>query len=262
MVASGTEMNNLKEGKYIYCIIQNSNFMDFGPLGIGERGDKVYTICFQDISAVVSDSPIKKYSALRKDLIPHESVIEEVMKTFTVLPVRFSTIAEDEDKVKMILEGEHGRFVDLLKYMEGKKELGLKAIFKSNDVIYKDILEKYEDIKALKEKFAILPPEVSYYQRVEIGKMVESALKKEKEICKNDILKTLSPLAVDVKTIDTYGNQMIINSAFLVEKHKEAEFDQNVNEYMDKYGYKINFKYVGTVPPFNFVNLVINVGEY
>jgi len=254
-------MNNLKEGKYVYCIIQNSGYLDFGPLGIGERGDKVYTINFQDISAVVSDSPIKKYSPLRKDLIPHESVIEEVMKTFTVLPVRFSIIAEDEDKVKKILEKEHDRFVDLLKYMADKKELGLKAMFKGN-VIYSNIMEKYEEIRVLKEKIAALSPQMSYYQRIEIGKIVEAALKKEKEIYKKDILDTLSPLAVEVKTIDTYGDQMIINAAFLVAKNKEAEFDQDVNEYVKKYGDKINFKYVGTVPPFNFINLVINPEAY
>ncbi|MEW6216024.1 MAG: GvpL/GvpF family gas vesicle protein, partial [Nitrospirota bacterium] len=78
--------------------------------------------------------------------------------------------------------------------MEGKKELGLKAIFRE-DVIYKDILEKYEDIKVLKEKIAALPPEKTYYQRIEIGEMVEAALQKEKEIYKGDILDTLSPLA-------------------------------------------------------------------
>ena len=43
---------------------------------------------------------------------------------------------------------------------------------------------------------------------------------------------------------------------------KEAEFDQNVQALDDKYGDKIKFKYVGTLPPFNFVNLVIETGKY
>jgi acetyl/propionyl-CoA carboxylase alpha subunit len=145
--------------------------------------------------------------------------------------------------------------------MEGKKELGLKAIFKE-EVIYKDILEKYEDIKMLKEKVAVLPPEKTYYQRMEIGKMVETALEKEKEKCKKDILNTLSSLAVEVKTNNTYGELMIISAAFLMEKSKEAKFDNKVNELGAKYGDKVKFKYVGTIPPFNFVNLVIKTGKY
>ncbi|MFH1563028.1 MAG: GvpL/GvpF family gas vesicle protein [Nitrospirota bacterium] len=248
-------------GKYIYCIIESGESRSFGLLGIGGRGDELYTICFDDIAAVVSNSPIVKYSTSRDNLLAHEKAIEEVMKEYTVLPVRFVTIAEDEEKVKRILEKEHDRFIELLKNIEGKKELGLRAIFKE-DVIYKDISERYEDIRVLKEKIAALPPERTYPQRMEIGRMVESALQKEKEICKEDILSTLSPLAVEVNVNKTYGDQIIINAAFLVEKHKEAEFDQKVQELDAKYGHKVRFKYVGTVPPFNFVNLVINMEKY
>jgi hypothetical protein len=250
----------LKEGKYIYCIIKSNQPLTFGPLGIGDRGDQLYTVCFNDIAAVVSDSPIKKYSISRENLIPHEHAIEEVMKTHTVLPVRFCTIAEDEEKVKKILEIEHDRFVDLLKNIEGKKELGLKAVFKED--IYNDILEKYEGIKALKEKLQELPLEKTYFQRMEIGRLVEQALGEEKEICKSDILDTLSPLAEDVKINNTYGELMIINAAFLIEKHKEAEFDQKIGQLGEKYNNKIKFKYVGTLPPFNFVNLIIETEKY
>ena len=55
-----------KEGKYIYCITGSNQFQSFGPLGIGGRGDEVYTICFNDIAAVVSNSPVKKSCLKRK----------------------------------------------------------------------------------------------------------------------------------------------------------------------------------------------------
>lgn len=249
-----------EEGKYIYCIIKSNQSQNFGPLGIGNKGD-VYTICFNEIAAIVSDSSIKEYSISRENLIPHERAIEEVMKTYTVLPVRFCTIAEDEKKVKEILEKDYDKFLDLLKNMEGKKELGLKAIFKE-DIIYKDILEKHEDIKVLKEKLEGLPPEKTYYQRMEIGKMVETALQKEREIYKEDILNNLSPMAVETKVNDNYGERMIINAAFLIDKDREAEFDQKVQEFDEKYGDKVKFKYIGTLPPFNFINLIIETGIY
>lgn len=250
-----------KEGKYIYCIIASSEPRNFGALGIGGRGDELYTICFDDVAAVVSNSPIKKYPVSSENTLAHEKAIEEVMKEYTVLPVRFVTIAEDEEKVKKILEKEYDKFKVLLNELEGKKELGLKAMFKEN-IIYKDILEKYEDIKAVKKKIVSLPHGKTYYQRAEIGRMVETALQKEKEIYKEDILDTLSPLSVEVKTNFAYGERMIINAAFLVEKNREAEFDQKIQELADKYGEKVKFKYVGILPPFNFVNLIIETGNY
>ncbi|MGB6370012.1 MAG: GvpL/GvpF family gas vesicle protein [Atribacterota bacterium] len=246
----------VKEGKYIYCIIATAVAKTFGSIGIGGRGDELYTICFKDIAAVVSNSPIIRYTVSRENMLAHEKAIEEVMKEHTVLPVRFATIAEDEEKVKKILEKEYSKFKDLLNKMKDKKELGLKAIFKE-DVIYKDILEKYKEIRILKEKVASLPSEKTYFKKAEIGKMVEAALQKEKEIYKKDILNTLSALAAEVKSISSYYELMIINAAFLVEKYKEAEFDQKVNEIEAKYSSKLKLKYIGKVPPFNFVNLVI-----
>jgi len=251
----------LKEGKYIYCIIESNKPRSFGPLGIGGRADELYTVCFNGLAACVSNSPIIKYSCLRDNMLAHEMAIEEVMKEYTVLPVRFCTIAEDEEKVKKILEIDHDRLIDAMKYIKGKKELGIKAIFKE-EIIYKDILERYEDIRILKEKIALLSPERTYYQRMEIGRMVEASVQNEREICKKEILDSLIPLAEDNKINNTYGELMILSAAFLVNRDKEVEFDRKVEEFNTKYGDKIKFKYVGTIPPFNFVNLVIETGKY
>lgn len=250
-----------KEGKYIYCVIESGRPQSFGPFGIGGRGDQLRTICFNNIAAVVSDAPMKKYRVSRENSLAHEKAIEMAMTEYTVLPVRFATVAEDEEKVKRILEKEHDRFKDLLGSIADKTELSLKAIFKE-EVIYKDIQQKYENIKLLKEKIAPLAPEKSHYQRMEIGRMVEDALQKEKQIVKDDIINTLSTLAAEVKTNDTYGELMIINAAFFVEKEKETAFDQQVQQIDDKYSEKVTFKYVGPLPPFNFVNIMINTEDY
>ena len=250
-----------KEGKYIYCIIKIKEPRNFGPLGIGGRADELHAICYDGIAAVVSNSPIITYSVSRENMISHEKAIEEVMKEYTVLPVRFATIAKDEEKVKQILRKEGGKFRDLLDKFNGKKELGLKAIFKET-LIYQDILKRYENIKELKEKIAALPVDKTYFHRMEIGRIVEDALEKEKEICKESILNTLHPLAEDVKINASYGERMIINAAFLVDEEKEAEFDQKVQQLHGAYSDMVKFKYIGVIPPFNFVNLSIETGQY
>ena len=104
----------IKEGKYLYCVIGLSQPRTFGPLGIGERGDELHTVYFNDIAAVTSNCPIKTYPLSRQNLLDHEKAIEEVMKEYTVLPIRFSTIAESEDKIRLILEKEYDNFKDLL----------------------------------------------------------------------------------------------------------------------------------------------------
>ncbi|MFH1504864.1 MAG: GvpL/GvpF family gas vesicle protein [Candidatus Omnitrophota bacterium] len=249
------------ESRYIYCIITAGRNEKFDLNIAGMEGAKVYPVCFDGIAALVSDSCLKEYSVSRQNLLTHEKAIEEVMKKHTVVPVRFGTIAVSEEKVKKILEKEHGKFRDLLDFLKDKKELGLKAIFKET-LIYEEILQEYPDIKALKEKIQKLPPVKTHYQRMEIGKMVESALEKKKDFYKEDILKSLSPLAEKFKINKVYGERMILNAAFLVKEVNEKEFDRQVEKLDEKYGDKIKFKYVGWVPPFNFVDLVIEVGRY
>jgi len=253
------EIEISKEGKYIYGIIRHSDPIEYGPIGMGKRADLVYGINYNDITAIVSNSPIIIYEARRVNMIAHEKVLEEVMKRFAVLPVRFSTISEysDDDGIMRIIEKDYKKFDEMLNKMEGKKELGLKVLAHEAP-IYESILEKYNEIRSLKAKLMNLPVDKTHYQRMKIGEMVAEALKNETENYKNRILDVLNPLSEDVKLNDNYGDLMILNAAFLIKSTNEHTFDQAINELDEKFGSLMTFKYVGTLPPYNFVNLVIN----
>ncbi|MEI7725264.1 MAG: GvpL/GvpF family gas vesicle protein [Bacteroidota bacterium] len=255
----GTEVEIPKEGKYIYGIIRSAGPIEFGPMGIGKRADLVYGITYRGVTAIVSNSPIIIYEARRVNMIAHEKVLEEVMKQFTVLPVRFSTISEhnDDSGILKILEKDYTKFDDLLNKMHGKKELGLKVLA-HDAAIYESIVEKYDEIRNLRAKLINLPVDKTHYQRMKIGEMVAEALKKETANYKNIILDALTPLADDVKINDNFGEMMVLNAAFLIKNETEPLFDKAVNDLDEKFGSFMTFKYVGTLPPYNFVNLVIN----
>jgi len=250
----------VQEGKYIYCVIGSSASQSFGPLGIGGRGDPLHTVVVGDIAAVVSDAPLTRYRVSRDNTLAHQKAIEAVMQQQPVLPVRFATIAEDEEKVKRILKAEYDSFQQLLAKVGDKVELGLKAVFQEN--IYETILDKYETIRTFKERIAALPAEQTRFERMRIGQMVEEALGTEKQSAADDILATLAPLAAEVKTNNTYGELMIVNAAFFVPQCREADFDRSVQALGEKYDGRASLKYVGTMPPFNFVTLMIQMENY
>ncbi len=250
----------VQEGKYIYCVIGSSESRSFGPLGIGGRGDPLHTIVVGDVAAVVSDAPLTRYRVSRDNTLAHQKAIEAVMEQQPVLPVRFATIAEDEEKVKRILKAEYDSFKRLLAKVGDKVELGVKAVFLEN--VYETILGKYQAIRTLKERIAVLPAERTHFERMRIGEMVEEALGTEKQSAADDILAALSPLAAEVKTNSTYGELMIVNAAFFVPKCRETDFDRSVQELGAKYDGRATLKYVGTMPPFNFVTLMIRMEDY
>ena len=77
-------------GKYVYCIIRLDSARDFGTIGIGEGANRVYTVHFKDLSAVVSDTPIVIYDPTRENVLAHEFVNETVMREHTVIPMTSS----------------------------------------------------------------------------------------------------------------------------------------------------------------------------
>jgi hypothetical protein len=251
-----------KEGIYLYCVIRHTDAIEFGPIGIGTRYDRVYGISYKDICVVVSQSEVIRYEARRINLTAHSLVIEEVMKQFSVLPIRFSTISGsyDESKILSILEKQYGKFSDLLEKMEGKKELGLKVLA-LEEPIYKYILDKHHGIRTLKEKLAKLDPDKAHWQLMQIGEMVEKALIKENSDFSDNILSRLTPLSDEFKINDKFGERMILNAAFLVKNEKETEFDEAINAFDEEFGELVSLKYVGTLPPYNFVTLIINTEE-
>ncbi len=245
-------------GRYIYGIIRNSEPVNFGQFGIGSNSDHVYTVIFKNISAVVSSSPIVRYEARRVNMIAHQKVLEEVMKQFSVLPVRFSTISphDNDEAIINILKDDYQRFDNLLIKMNKKKEMGLK-VMASEQPVYESIIQKHDNIRRLRDKLVDKPFDKTHKERIKIGEMVFSALKDEIEIYKDYILGKLSPIAEDVKVNDNYGNFMVLNAAFLINEEKEPLFDNEVNQIDQKYEGLMTIKYVGTLPPYNFVNLSI-----
>lgn len=250
-------MGEEKEGVYVYCIIEADGEKSFGSMGIGGRGDKVHTICLQDLAAVVSNSPIKKYSVSRENMMAHEWVIEEVMQDHAVLPVVFSTIGTSPEDVRELLRARYTEFKNMLKEMKGKVELGVRALWKNKDMIFQEILEENEKIRRLKEAIAAKPPDHTYAERVRIGEMVKAALESKREKGEKEIIKVLKEVSVQYRTHKVYGDSMIMNAAFLVDKAREGEFDRRMDELTAKHEDRIGFKYVGPAPPYNFVNIVV-----
>jgi len=254
-----------KEGKYIYCIARIKDKRKFGPIGIGGRGDEVYAFCYEDLAAIISDSSITKYPVSRENTLTHQRVMEEAMKYYTILPVRFGTTAETKNGIppeenirERVLKGRYEEFQGLLNEMDNKIELGVKALWTNMKVIFGEIVDESKEIKRLRNWIVKRPENQTRDAKIKLGEMVQSALEKKKTREGKLILDALKKISVDHRTNRVFGDKMILNAAFLVEAdRKEREFDNIINELSIKYNEKIKFKYVGPSPPCNFVELTI-----
>ncbi|MDP3016924.1 MAG: GvpL/GvpF family gas vesicle protein, partial [Deltaproteobacteria bacterium] len=247
------------EGQYIYAIVATHEEKGFGPIGIGDRNDEVYTVCYQDIGAVISPSSVVKYPVTRANTMAHQKVMEEVMKYYPMLPVRFGTIGEGIELIKeKVLQARYDEFKDSLRYVEDKVELGLKALWMNMEVIFREIVEEKREIRVLKER--LISRSIKAQQdmlRFRLGEMVKKALDTKRMQEEKAILSFFKGLWVEHKTNNIFGDQMVTNNAFLVQKDREKAFDEMVDQVTARHDGRIRFKYVGPVPPCNFVEIVV-----
>lgn len=248
------------EGLYIYGIINTDQRREFGPIGIGGRGDVVYTLPYQHLAAIVSRSPIVKYPVTRDNSLAHARVLEKAMEEYTVLPVRFCTIAENEQTIlEKVLQPRYQELMNLVKEMEGKVELGVRALWTDLAAIFAEVVEENKDIKAIKETLLTEKNEQRKYAgTVKVGQLVQKALAEKKQKEARELLETLKPLSLACKENQIYGDMNLINAAFLVTREKEQAFDLKMQELECAYGTRKKLKYIGPVAPYNFVEVVVN----
>lgn len=252
-------MNN-EAGCYFYGILAANGRREFGPIGIGGRGDLVYTLPYQDIAAILSRSPIVKYPVTRENMLTHAKVLDTVVEEGTVLPARFCTIAENEEAiVEKVLKARYQEFVDLLKKMEGKVELRIRARWLKMDAIFAEIAEEDSDIKSLKAE--LLEEKNAQRKRagmMNVGELIKKGLEEKKRREAEELLEALIPLSLEWKENQIYGDMNLVNAAFLVLKEKEADFDIVVTELEGKYGTRKQLKYTRSPVPYNFVEIVVH----
>ena len=248
-------------GKYIYGII-NSNkkfFFDSGRVTAYGEG---YTIPYQDISALVSDSEIADYThlpqnALALQLVRHQRLIEKIMNTgFTVIPMRLGTFARDETEVKDILNKGYSLIKQILERIGNKIEIDLVATWSDFNLMLKEAGEERE-IKEFKERFLSDPKGVSVDDQIKAGEMVKKALDKRRERDAEEIQKSLKAVSEDSKMHEIMDDKMVINTAFLISKDGGKEFDRRVEKLNRQFAEKLNFRSVGPLPPYSFYTLEI-----
>src|ERR687884_1464291 len=162
------------EGKYVYCIIEAAEPRSFGPMGIGGRGDDVYTVQHKGLAAVVSNTPLVVYDPTRENVFAHEQVNEAVMREFTVLPMAFGALFRTEEDIIELMRGTYDALRDVLAKMEGKVEFGLKVNWDRERVIA-EIEEENEEIRHLKEQITSRATGSTYFARMQLGRLVEQA---------------------------------------------------------------------------------------
>jgi hypothetical protein len=189
-------------------------------------------------------------------MVAHTSVLERAIACADVLPLRFGTVAPDGHALTRCVAANANEFSNAFRDIEGRVELGLKASW-HRGVVYPEIIAADAELCRLRDRLRTRPATETYYERVELGRRVEAALASRRERETAAIVAELMPLAERHVELSTLDEDMILSRAFLVRREQEAQFDAHIHSVAERCADRISFRYVGPVPPYNFVRLQV-----
>jgi len=252
--SSAAASSDLDNGIYVYLIIECTEPRTFGKIGIGGRGNDVYTVHYKDLAAVVSRTPLVVYDPTRENVLAHEHVNEVIIEEgFTPVPMSFGTLFKTEKDIVEFLEDTYDDLRDVLVKMKDKLEFSLRVNWAREEVLA-EIERDDEGIRRLKEEIS-KSQQSTYFARMQLGRMVEQALNEKSDTYVRDIYEYLRDGAIASRSNKPIGDKMIMNAAFLVERDRMEIFDQKVQEIAQRYEGKLSFRYTGPFPPWNFVTI-------
>lgn len=254
----------MKQGRYIYCIINDSEDRSFGPIGINDG--EVNLIPYQDIAAVVSSSPVMDFDSLdRKELekyvARHREVNKEVMKDYSVVPMSFGIIAPSQKEVVEILEKAYLQFKAAIEKVSGKAEFIVRTWWKPEQIIRK-LVDDDSQLQQLKQRMDSRKSILAVPTKLRLGRLIKSKAQARKKDYIQDIRSVLGKVSTDSASSKLTEEDMIANLSFLVKVNEESELDAKMRELGQKYEGELEFKYIGPMPPYSFTEVNLKIDNF
>ena len=246
---------------YIYGIVPNfygtAQFQEMEKSG-------VYAITHMNISAIVSEcgetctfNPCDKES-LVKLLAHHQRTIEELVDHgfSMILPMRLGTIVNSTDDVQKILANGHDLIIDALNKIENMTEIDLAVTWGDFGGTLK-FIANHPEIIALKEQILKTSEKILQIDQVKLGILVQEKLDEKNKQVELKVLDALSAVSQDIKIHEVMNDQMITNSAFLMQRKNREKFEKIIDELDEGFSGSLNFKIVGPLPCYSFYTLEV-----
>jgi len=135
---------------YVYCFTRAAHPLPLDGLrGVGTEETALRAVRHESLAAVVGDAP-DGLRPKRRDLVAHETVLEALCGSGAVVPMRFGTVAPDDDAVVAELARGAGRYTELLTRLDGHVERNVKGAH-HEDAVLDDLLTDSPELRARNE---------------------------------------------------------------------------------------------------------------
>ncbi|MEI6456070.1 MAG: GvpL/GvpF family gas vesicle protein [bacterium] len=249
------------KGLYIYGIIPN-----YYPAEKYRELDNinVFNISFGKVSAIVSKSSVIDYrqlgtEPLAKLLVDHQRTIENIMNMGfnAIIPMKLGTFAHNTGAVLKILERGYPLIMEVMEKIVNIIEIDVVSTWANFNQVLAQVAvhPKVIEIKSRIEKSKV---RITQSEQLSVGYLVKQILDEKKAACEIRIIKALNPFCQSIRPHDVMNDQMVSNTAYLVNQSQSELFEKALDTLDLEFGDELNFKMIGPLPCYSFFTLEVN----
>jgi hypothetical protein len=219
---------------------------------VGADGTVLRAVRHKGLTAVVSDAP-EGLRPKRRDLVAHETVLETLSAAGAVVPMRFGTVAPDDDAVVVELARSATRYTELLTRLAGHVERNVKGAHQE-DALLADLLVDNPELRARNEALRAAggggqPDQVAFGERMALA--VEQRRTRDAAY----VVAALRPLAMQDRHAPSVKD-CFVNVSFLIPSAAQDDFDAVVAQLRTALEGYAELRVSGPLPPYSFVDAV------
>lgn len=234
---------------YIYGITATSHpGLPEGMGGVGDPSLPVRVLRQGELAALVSDAP-EGLRPKRRELLAHQNVLSEAGAAGCVLPMRFGSVAPDDDAVTGVLAERAEHYGERLRALDGRVEYNVKANH-IEDAVLHHVMAGNPEIRALAEANR-QSGGGSYEQKIQLGEMVAAAVKGKEAEDATALESALEPVA-DAVSVGPESTGWLANVSYLVKRETAEEFLAAVEQARKDLPH-LEVRLNGPLPPYSFV---------
>ncbi|MGW5655749.1 GvpL/GvpF family gas vesicle protein [Streptomyces humi] len=234
---------------YVYGITAAAHpSLPEGMGGVGDPPCPVRVITEGELSAVVSEAP-EGLRPKRRDLLAHQNVLAEAGGGGCVLPMRFGSVAPDDQTVAGVLAERADHYLERLRTLDGRVEYNVKASHIEDAVLHR-VMSENADLRALAESNR-QSGGGSYESRLQLGEMVAAAVQAREAEDAGELERALAPKAAAV-SVGPESTGWLANLSFLVDRDEAEKFIAEVDRLRSSHPH-LDVRINGPLPPYSFV---------
>ena len=250
---------------YAYGVVRarDGEDLDGAPPIHGVGGSTVRTLACGGLAALISELPGHGSTAIddvRRDpdrikgmVLDHHRVLQSIIESHTVLPLRFGAVFFDDDGVTAALV-KHGQVLSqALERIEGMREWGVKIVC-DHDVLRPRLRQDAYAVRVAHQRIAAASVGRAFFLHRQLEHALEEEIRETIARCIADSRQLLSAAArttaalnIQPPSVHHRAGEMVWNGAYLVARDGEGHFFAVIDALRDAHR-RSGFDYERTGP--------------